>query len=125
MKLLKVTAVVIVFTASSVCNAQTEMKAEEAAQHKGDSVRVCDLILEGKYLNEAKDAPTQLYMGSRQPDPILTIVIPKVVKDRFKYDPEKKLVNKHVCITGRISTFEGRPAIYVYSEKNIEDMDDK
>ena len=105
--------------------AQTEIKAEDAAKHMNDSVRVCDMILEGKYLDEAKDAPTQLYMGSKQPDPMLTIVIPKAVKDRFKYDPEKKLVNKHVCVTGRITSFEGRPAIYVYSENNINDLDDK
>lgn len=126
MKLFKITVVAVaLITASSVCKAQTEMKPEEAAKHIGDSVRVCDLILEGKYLNEAKDAPTQLYMGSKQPDPMLTIVIPKQVKDRFKYDPEKKLVNKHVCVTGRVSTFEGHPAIYVYSENNIKDLDDK
>jgi hypothetical protein len=121
----KIAVIITLITVSSVCNAQTEMKAEEAVKHTGDSVRVCDLILEGKYLQKAKDAPTQLYMGSKQPDPTLTIVIPKEVKDRFKYDPEKKLVNKHVCVTGRVSTFEGRPAIYVYSEKNIEDLDDK
>lgn len=115
----------LVLIISIHAEAQTEIKPQDAAKHMNDSVRVCDVILEGKYLNEAKDAPTQLYMGSTQPDPMLTIVIPKEVKLRFKYDPEKKLVNKHVCVTGKIASFEGRPAIYVYSENNIDDLDDK
>lgn len=125
MKRMKALMFFSVLIISVQTKAQTEIKAEAAAKHMNDSVRVCDMVLEGKYLDEAKDAPTQLYMGSKQPDPMLTIVIPKEVKDRFKYDPEKKLVNKHVCVTGRITSFEGRPAIYVYNENNIDDLDDK
>lgn len=126
MKRLRIfTSIAIVFISTSLCKAQNEIKPEDAAKHMGDSVRVCSVVLEGKYLQQAKDAPTRLFMGSRQPDPDLTIVIPKDVKLRMKYDPEKKLVNKHVCVTGKISSYEGRPAIYVYNENNIEDLDDK
>lgn len=114
----------ILFSLTTICKAQVEINAQQVAQHIGDSVKVCDIILEGKYLYEAKDEPTQLYMGSRQPYPIFTIVIPTAVRMGFKYDPEKKLVNKHVCVTGRITKFEGRPAIYLSDENSIRDLDD-
>lgn len=125
MKAFKIAAAFsVLFFLSATCKAQVEINAQQAAQHIGDSVKVCDIILEGKYLYEAKDEPAQLFMGSRQPDPMFTIVIPKNVRLRFNYDPEKKLVNKHVCVTGRVSTFEGRPAIYVSDENSIRDLDD-
>ncbi len=125
MKAFKIAATFsILFFLTTTCKAQVEINAQEAAQHIGDSVQVCDIVLEGKYLYEAKDEPAQLFMGSRLPDPLLTIVIPKNVRMGFNYDPEKKLVNKHVCVTGRVSTFEGRPAIIVRDENSIRDLDD-
>ena len=67
MKAFKIAAAFcVLFFLSSTCKAQVEINAQQAAQHIGDSVRVCDIILEGKYLYEAKDEPAQLYMGSRQ-----------------------------------------------------------
>ena len=127
MKPLKSIVVVIscIIALHTETKAQTSITPAEAAKYMGDSVKICDLIVEGKYLREAKDSPTRLYMGSHQPDPLLTIVINKDVLARMGYDPEKKLVNKKVCVVGRITTYKNRPAIILQNPADINDMEEK
>ena len=121
----KIVAILSLLLVVNSLQAQTSIKPEQAKDHMGDTVQICARVLEGKYLLHAKDAPTRLYMGSRQPTPDITIVINENVRIRMKYDPEKKLVNKQVCVRGRITTYEGRPAIILASPADIEDMQEK
>lgn len=127
MKILERLCVALIFLlfSNTFVHAQTSITPKEAKDHIGDSVQICDRVLEGKYLLQAKDAPARLYMGSRQPNPMFTIVINTDVRRRMKYDPEKKLVNKQVCVKGVVTTYEGRPAIVLQKPEDIEDMQEK
>lgn len=127
MKLINRLGVAMLFfiASNTIVQAQTSITPKEAKDHMGDSVQVCDRVLGGKYLLQAKDAPARLYIGSRQPNPMLTIVINADVRRLMKYDPEKKLVNKKVCVKGVITTYEGRPAIVLQRPEDIEDMQEK
>lgn len=119
---------VAVFAFATVSFGQQQIEPENASSHVDDSVRVCGIILQAKLRTVPKDEASVLYMGKQEaPEQSLNFVIPKNIRQRFSYDPEKFLVNNNVCIVGRIGTYEGKPAIKIFSEQQIKvgDQTDK
>ncbi len=100
---------------------QQSITPEQASSHQNDSVVVCGIVLQAKLRTVPKDESSVLYMGKEErPDQSLNIVIPQIVRKQFSYDPEKFLVNNRVCIHGRIGTYNGKPAIRIFSEHQIK-----
>lgn len=108
----------MMITTNAFC--QQNINPEEAAAHQNDSVRVCGIVLQAKLRTVPKDKASVLFMGREETGHELNIVFPQSIRMKFSYDPEKFLVNNHVCINGRISTYNGKPAIFIYSEKQIK-----
>lgn len=106
--------IVLFFSLFSVASAeaQTSIKLEEVSKHVGDSVTVCGLVADMRYFENSKNKPTLLNIGAKHPDAPLTVVIWENARALFTGKLED-LVNKNICITGRIILYKGKPEIIV------------
>jgi hypothetical protein len=102
--------------------AQMQIKIEDAGNHAGDSVKICNKIYGGKYLESAKNSPTFLNVGGNYPDALLTLVIWNDTRKLFKKPPEEYYKGAQVCITGRIQIVKGKPGIIVSSPNQIKEV---
>lgn len=99
-----------------------QIKIEDAGNHAGDSVKICNKIYGGKYLEGAKNSPTFLNVGGNYPDALLTLVIWNDTRKLFKKPPEEYYKGAQVCITGRIQIVKGKPEIIVSSPNQIKEV---
>lgn len=104
-----------VFMLAGTAQAQSTIKLEDVAKHAGDSITVCGKIVDGYYAARVENTPTFLNVGARYPNQLLTIVIWGDVRKKFEVKPEEQFKDKDVCITGRITEFQGKPQIVINS----------
>ncbi|MDB5205170.1 MAG: hypothetical protein JWR72_245 [Flavisolibacter sp.] len=97
----------------------TNIKAEEAAQHIGDSVTICAKVFTARYLDRSKGKPTLLNLGAAYPNQPLTIVIYEEDRAKFSSAPEEAYINKEICVTGTLQLFNERPQIIVRRKEQI------
>ena len=103
-------------------SAQTEVKAEDAKNHVGETVRVCTVIYGGRFIES--DSLTLLNAGGAYPNQFLTIVIRGNARNEFN-KPEEYYKGSHVCITGTITLYRDKPQIEVTAKDQIkEDIKD-
>jgi len=102
---------------------QTAIKLEEVRSHIGDSVSVCGKVFSTNYLPDTRESPTFLNMGAPYPNDSLTVLIWKNTRTRFPYKPEEKLLNKQICVTGKIVNYKGKPQIVIHKEEQIQIKD--
>jgi micrococcal nuclease len=95
--------------------------AADAAKHVGDSVTVCDKVYSARWLENAKNQPTFLNLGEAYPNQLLTVVIWENVRKSFGYKPEEKLMDKKVCVTGKIEEFRGKPQIVLHQAAQLKE----
>lgn len=111
---------ILLTSLSFVCtaNAQTSIKLEDVSKHVGDSVTVCGLVADMRYFENSKNRPTLLNIGAKHPDAPLTVVIWGTVRDVFTSKIED-LLNKNICITGRIILYKEKPEIIIDKQEQI------
>lgn len=99
---------------------QVKIELTDVSKHIGDSVRISAVIYGGKYLEQAKGAPTFLNVGGDYPKAPLTLVIWNEVRKQFhKQMPEVILKGKECVIFGKIELYRGKPQIVIYNAKQI------
>lgn len=103
--------------------AQDTITASEARNFIGKQVTLCDRVNYGRFIEVQKKMPKILYVGPDYPNHHLTLIFPKEVHRKFSYDPEKKMVNKRFCLTGTISKYKGKPAVFIKSPLQINEED--
>jgi DNA/RNA endonuclease YhcR with UshA esterase domain len=113
----------IAFSLSSLffivaANAQTSIKLEDVSKHIGDSVTVCGQVADMRYFENSKNKPTLLNIGAKHPDAPLTVVIWENARTLFTTKVEE-LINKEVCITGRIILYKEKPEIVIEKPEQI------
>ncbi len=81
---------------------------------------ICSLVSEGEGGNVAKDAPLILYMHDSTNNRDIAIVFNEHMRKRMSYEPYSKLVNQTVCITGKITQYNNKPAILINNENQIK-----
>ncbi|MBS1603589.1 MAG: DNA-binding protein [Bacteroidetes bacterium] len=109
-------------SAGIVASAQVKtIPAADAAKHAGDSVTICDKVYSARWLENAKNQPTFLNLGEAYPNQLLTIVIWEDVRQRLGYKPEEKLLDKKVCVTGKIEEFRGKPQIVLHQPAQLKE----
>ena len=110
--------------AAGVANAQAvrTIPATEAAKHIGDSVTICDKVDGARWLENAKNAPTFLNVAGAFPNQAFTIVIWEDVRKQFAYKPEEKLLDKKVCVTGRLEEYKGKPQIVLHQAAQLKEQ---
>jgi DNA/RNA endonuclease YhcR with UshA esterase domain len=86
------------------------LNPEDAAGHTGEPATVCGVVASAEYEANAKSQPTLLDLGKSYPNAVFTAVVYGDHRQKFG-TPETALRGKRICVTGKISDYEGKPEI--------------
>lgn len=114
----KISATLLSLFIVAAATAQTSIKLEDVSKHIGDSVTVCGKVAGLKYFENSKNKPTFLNIGANHPNQLLTVVIWEKTRALFTSKTED-LMDKEICITGRIILFKERPEIVIEKPEQI------
>ncbi|SDT45707.1 hypothetical protein SAMN05216490_3551 [Mucilaginibacter mallensis] len=98
------------FTAKA--SAQEKFSLAQFEKYVGKKVTLCDTVYSYKIFN---DTLTMLNMGGNYPNQRFTVVITgkEIV---LNFDDIK---GKHICVTGDLSKYKGRPEVLIYHPNQI------
>jgi hypothetical protein len=122
MKSMIAAALVLTISGLTACGVQadsTSISAAEAANHEGESARVCGLVASAKYATETRKQPTFLNLDRAYPNHIFTALIWGSDRAAFPYVPEG-LQGKRICVKGVIEIYKGKAEIIVTGPSQIE-----
>jgi DNA/RNA endonuclease YhcR with UshA esterase domain len=111
-------AVALAGSLSFVAFAQKKLTAAEAKEHIGDNATVCGDVVTTRYAASSNGEPTFLNLDKPYPNQIFTVVIWGNNRGKFK-TPEEDYKDKKICVTGRITAYDGLPEIIVDDPKEI------
>lgn len=114
----KISATLLSLFIVAAAAAQTSIKLEDVSKHIGDSVTVCGKVAGMKYFENSKNKPTFLNIGANHPNQLLTVVIWETTRGLFTTKVED-LMDKEICITGRIILYKERPEIVIEKPEQI------
>lgn len=97
---------------------------QDAHKYLGETRTVCGNVASTFYAVQSKGHPTFLNLEKPYPDQLFTIVIWGSERDNFDRPPEKLYKNKHICVTGIISSYRGTPQIIVKDPSQIKNNTD-
>jgi len=97
---------------------QRKVAIEDLLKMTGKQVEYCIFFYGGRY--EKGSGKTFLYFGGNYPDQYLTVIIDKKDKQKFKFSPEVKFVDKELCIKGIVRNRDGIPEITVNDPGQLE-----
>lgn len=103
-----------------IAQAQAVIKPEDAAKHVNDSVIVCGTVASGRYMDQTNCKLTLLNVGAAFPNQAFTIVIDSDLRTQFEKAPETLLLDKQVCVTGKVSLYRDTPQIIIYRKDQIQ-----
>ena len=110
-------AVAVFITTNSF--SQTHVTLAEAGKHVGDTVRICEKVISSNAIMATEGKPTVLILGNADSTTSIQIVIMAESRKRFDYKPEKDLLNRNVCITGKLELIDGKMMIVVHKQDDI------
>ncbi len=96
------------------------INVKDVLAHIGDSVQFCSTVFKTRYFNESEEKPTLLDVQADFSDPFVTVVIPGSEREDFNGAPEKKFLNKQVCISGVLTLRNNIPHLVVYNRDQIK-----
>jgi hypothetical protein len=102
----------------SPVQAQKKLTASEAKEHFGETATVCGDVVSTRYASSSKGQPTFLNFDKPYPNQIFTVVIRGSNRSKFKI-PEEDYKDKKICVTGKISAYDGLPEIIADDPKQI------
>lgn len=94
------------------------LSPESAAGHIGETATVCGVVASAEYEADQQDQPTLLDLGKPHPNAIFTAVIYGANRAKFG-TPESSLRGKHICVTGQISDYQGKPEIVLTEPSHL------
>jgi endonuclease G len=86
----------------------------------GEDACVCGKVVGTKYMENGSNNPTYINLDKKFPNQLFTVMIFGKDRNNFNYSPEKFLLNRTICVKGKITTFKGSPQIIATKEKQIE-----
>jgi micrococcal nuclease len=99
--------------------AQKKITATEAKEHFGETATVCGDVVSARYANTSKGEPTFLNLDRPYPNQVFTVVIWGSNRSKFGA-PEETLKGKRICVTGRITAYDGIPEIIAEDSQQIK-----
>jgi endonuclease G len=84
---------------------------------KNENVKVCGTVVSTKLSSKGN---VFLNLDKKFPKQIFTVTIFKDKASNFSYKPEALLFGKTICVTGKVTNFNGTPTMNIESEKAIE-----
>jgi DNA/RNA endonuclease YhcR with UshA esterase domain len=95
-----------------------KITAAEGKDHVGETRTVCGKVVSTHYASGSKGQPTFLNLDEPYPKEVFTILI--WGSDRAKFGaPETKYKDARVCVTGKITSYRGKPEIIATEPKQI------
>jgi hypothetical protein len=83
-------------------------------------VTISGPVVSATWAVNSKGKPTFLNIGKRYPDPErFTVIIWGQSRDNFPEPPEDYYLGKTICITGRVTSYNGIPEIIVNTPDQI------
>jgi hypothetical protein len=101
-------AIALALLCSALAFAQPSISASEAKSHVGEIATVCGEVASTHYARSSRGSPTFINLDKPYPKQIFTVLI--WGSDRPKFgNPEATFSGKNVCVTGKITLYEGTP----------------
>lgn len=97
------------------------LTAEQAAQHVGQTATVCGTVASAHYAGRSRGRPTFLDFDKPYPAQVFTAVIWGKNRTAFGM-PERALLGEHVCVTGKITRYRGRPEIVLHDPRQLSEQ---
>jgi hypothetical protein len=94
------------------------LTARQAKDHVGQTAKVCGLVVRVHLAFKTRGQPTFLDFDHPYPHAPFTAVIWGLDRGKFG-EPAQHYLNKHICVTGLIRIFRGKPEIVLHSPKQI------
>jgi DNA/RNA endonuclease YhcR with UshA esterase domain len=114
--------VVLTFCLLAVPTLQPQTKkltTAEAKDHVGDRATVCGKVASTHYAKSSKGQPTFLNLDEPYPKEVFTILIWGSDREKFGA-PEDEYKGLRVCVTGKITSYRGRPEVVATERGQIE-----
>ena len=90
----------------------------EAKDHVGETRTVCGKVVSTHFASKSKGEPTFLNLDEPYPKEVFTILI--WGSDRAKFGtPETKYRDEKVSVTGKITSFRGKPEVIATEPSQI------
>ena len=102
---------------------KTPPTLQDVGLYVGDSITVTGKVHTTKYFSETPNKPTLLNMGAAFPNQLLTVLIEKGDRGRFKPEPEVLYLNREISVSGRVILYKNKPEIIVRSQSQIKILD--
>jgi hypothetical protein len=100
--------------------AQTKkLTTAEAKDHVGDRATVCGKVVSTHYAKSSKGEPTFLNLDEPYPKEVFTVLIWGSDREKFGA-PEDAYKGLRVCVTGKITSYRGRPEMVATVRGQIE-----
>jgi DNA/RNA endonuclease YhcR with UshA esterase domain len=99
--------------------APIKLTTVQAKDHIGEKATVCGVVVDARYASSSRGRPTFLNLDKPYPNQVFTVVIWGEDRDKFG-EPEEKFRDKHICVTGTISSYRGVPQIIATDPKQIQ-----
>jgi hypothetical protein len=103
----------------SSVQAQKKLTAAEAKEHFGENATVCGAVVSTRYATSSKGQPTFLNLDKPYPNQIFTVVIWGNNRSKFK-TPEEDYKDRKICVTGKITAYDGLPEIIADDPKQVQ-----
>lgn len=92
----------------------------DSTRHYTGYAQVCGKMSGGNVNHVTTKADIILYIEDTANSKKFSIIFPYQARMKMSYDPEKKLVNRQVCITGDAENSEEGMSIVIHSEDQIK-----
>jgi hypothetical protein len=102
--------IAILFTILSF--GQTKINAEEASKHYGETVTICDRIYGVELVENARAHPA-IKVGNAARKSRLSVLLSVESLQKLTEQGKNSIINKNVCITGKVIQNHGVPEILV------------
>jgi len=88
---------------------------------KNENIRICGTVVSTKLSSKGN---IFLNLDKQFPNQVFSISIFKDFVANFSYKPEIFLAGKTICVTGKITNFNGVPSVSIENEKAIDVLDE-
>ncbi len=100
--------------------AQETINIDDIAKYVGKEVKVCDKVYSARFLDNSARQLTLINLGGKYPNQKMTVVIDGDSRKNFTWKPEEFLLNKEICVKGKVKEYKGGYQIDVAKPEELE-----
>lgn len=110
---------VLILICISIGSFSQKITIDSLAFYNGKKITVCAMFT-GFHQTNGEHKVTYLNFDKPYPNQTFTVVIFEADIAKFNTNLADYYKNKKVCITGKVSTYKGKPQIVITSEEQLE-----